>query len=56
MGGHAVDLLAVELDRPGGRHHAENRLQGGGLADPVAAEQRGHPALGDRKVDALQDV
>ena len=35
---------------------AQDRLEGGRLADAVAAEQRGHPALGDGEVDALQDV
>ena len=55
LGRHAVDTLAVEDDFALGTDHAADRAQGGGLAGAVGAQQRGHAALADREIDAVED-
>jgi hypothetical protein len=46
------EVLAVEGDAAGlGRHQAGQAFQQRGLADAVAAEQRGH--LADRRLEGL---
>ncbi len=57
VGGEADELLPAEHDRAAPlRDDAHDRLQGGGLADAVAPQQRHHLALGDGEVHAVQDV
>jgi hypothetical protein len=41
---------------PAGGNFAHDRLDGGGAADAVAAEQTHHLAGGDVEVDALQNM
>ena len=50
-----VDAVEVHRSRPG-RGQAENGLEGGGLARPVAAQQGNDVAFGNLQRDALEDV
>src|SRR3954466_7718863 len=38
------------------RHHAHDRLERGGLAGAVAAEQRDHLTLAHLEIDTMEDV
>ncbi len=52
---HARDIDAVHRHAPGGgRHQAEQRLQKGGLADTVVADDAHRLALAQLEVDAVQ--
>jgi hypothetical protein len=57
VGGSPRDVLAVELHRTGAlADDAHHRLQRGGLAGAVAAEQRDHLAFVHVEIHAVQDV
>jgi len=56
VGGQRVDAGTGEPDLAASAHQAEQRTQRRGLADPVAAEQRGDAGAGDVERDAVQDL
>src|SRR3954469_7755898 len=57
VGGPTGDRFAAQPDRARARRgQLQNALQGGGLADPVAAEQSDHLAGSNTKGNALQDM
>src|SRR6186713_951536 len=56
VAGKADDILALEADRAYRRDLAHDRLDRGGAADTVAAEQAHDLARGDVEIDALENV
>ncbi len=56
MGVHGVDALPGQRHGPGTIYQAEDGLDGAGLADAVAPDDRGHAPIRDGEADVFDHL